>query len=226
MPTSYGQFCAVARALEVLGQRWTLLVVREVLSGSTRFNDIRRGIPLIPRSTLVDRLAALERADVLRRTGDGAGYELTEAGLALAPVLASLAQWAHGWDRRGLEPQHLDPEVLLWDIQRRLDPDTLPTRRTVVEFVVRGRGRGRRGSTQRLWLHVERGRPAELCRHSEGFEADAVVEADAETLARWWLGELRWADARRSGALTVTAPPALERALPKWFLGYAFPPAA
>jgi DNA-binding HxlR family transcriptional regulator len=217
---TYGQFCAVARALEVLGQRWTLLVVRELLSGARRFTDIRRGIPAIPRSTLADRLDTLERAGIVARADDG-GYEPTETAVALGPVLASLATWAHAWDRRGLTDEHLDPDVLLWDMQRRLDPAALPATRVVVEFAFEDR----RPGDNRLWLHVGGGTGPYLCRHSEGFDVDVAVASDTRTLSRWWLGELRWADAVRDGRLRVTGPPRLERALPRWFLGYPFPAA-
>lgn len=208
---TYGQFCAVARALEVLGQRWTLLVVRELLCGATRFNDIRRGIRAIPRSTLVDRLDALERAEVVARV-DG-GYRLTEAGLALAPLLGELAGWAHRWDRRGLTDDHLDPDALLHDIRRRLRDDALPSERVVVGFVFTDR----RAGDRRLYLHLGGNQPA-LCREGD---PDIELRADTATFARWWLGELSWAEA----AIEVRGRRDLERALPRWFLGYVFPAA-
>ena len=219
---SFGQFCAVARGLEVLGQRWTLLVVRELLCGSTRFNEIRNGIPLIPRSTLVDRLGSLERAGILTRTaGERGEYHLTDAGLALAPVLEQLAQWAHGWDRRGLTDEHLDPEVLIWDLHRRLRTESLPDRRVVIAFVFSDRP----ADDRRLFLHLGGGAPA-LCRHGEGFEPDLEVHGDTAALTRWWLGEVTWAEARRAGRITMTGPRDLQRRFPDWFLGYVFPASA
>jgi DNA-binding HxlR family transcriptional regulator len=212
----YGQFCAVARALEVLGQRWTLLVVRELLCGATRFTEIRRGIPLIPRSTLIGRLTELERAGVVARTTEG--YALTDAGRALSPVLGGLAGWAHAWDRRGLTDSHLDPETLLWDIRRRLRPEALPAQRTVVGFVFTDRP----AADSRLWLHLGGGEPA-LCRSGAGFDADLEVHGDTRPITRWWLGELRWPDLLAAGAVRVTGPRDLQRAFPRWFAGYAFP---
>lgn len=136
MKDGYGQFCAVARALEVLGERWTLLVVRELLLGERRFNDIRRGIPRISRTVLSDRLRTLVAAGVVaRREGE---YELTAAGESLAPVVRELGLWALEFDRRGLRPEHLDPEALVWDIRRRVVPERLPVERTVVELRFRG----------------------------------------------------------------------------------------
>jgi DNA-binding HxlR family transcriptional regulator len=210
---TYGQFCAVARALEVLGQRWTLLVVRELMCGATRFNDIRQGLPSIPRSTLVDRLGALERAEVVARV-DG-GYELTEAGRGLVPVIGELARWAHRWDRRGLTDDHLDPEALLHDIRRRLREAVLPAERVVVGFVFTDRP----ATDRHLYLHLGGHEPA-LCREGH---PDIEVRGDTRTLTRWWLGELPWAEA----SFEVRGRRDLERALPTWFLGYAFPaPAA
>lgn len=209
---TYGQFCAVARALEVLGQRWTLLVVRELLCGASRFNEIRRGIPAVPRSTLVDRLDALERAGIVERV-DGA-YGVTEAGAALAPLLGELAGWAHQWDRRGLTDDHLDPDVLLFDIMRRLRTDALPAERVVVGFVFTDRPVGDR----RLYLHLGGSQPA-LCREGE---PDVELRGDTATFARWWLGELPWAEA----GFEVAGRLDLQRALPRWFLGYAFPAAS
>lgn len=131
----------MARALEVLGERWTLLIVRELMCGSTGYNQIRRGIPAIPRDTLTKRLRALERADIVIKHVSPAksSYLLTEAGEALGPLLASLAGWSLKWDNRGLLPEHLDPEALLWDIQRRIDPEAAPEGRVVVEFTLTDR---------------------------------------------------------------------------------------
>jgi DNA-binding HxlR family transcriptional regulator len=214
---TYGQFCAIARGLEVIGQRWTLLVVRELLCGSTRFNEIRRGIPLIPRSTLVERLAALERAGVVDHDADDGAYSLSDAGRALAPVMAAIATWTHQFDRRGLTDDHLDPDALLWDMRRRLDADALPSTRTVVAFTFTDRAAGDR----RLYLHLG-GREVALCRDDVGVPPDLEVSGTTAALARWWLGELTWRQALAQG-VSVTGPTALRRAFPHWFAGYVFP---
>jgi len=215
---TYGQFCAVARGLEVIGQRWTLLVVRELLCGSSRFNEIRRGVPAIPRSTLVERLAALERAGLVVHHPDTDGsYVLTDAGRALAPVMAGIAAWAHQWDRRGLTEEHLDPDALLWDIRRRLDETTLPSRRIVIRFTFTDRP----AADRRLYLHLGGNEPA-LCRDESGFVPDLEVHGTTETLARWWLGEISWRQALAQG-LELSGPSAMRRGFPTWFAGYVFP---
>lgn len=215
----YGQFCAIARSLEVLGERWTLLVVREVLLGSERFSDIRRGIPLIPRATLAARLRSLERAGIIHRHGaaEGPRYSPTEAGRALLPVVTELARWGTQWDRRGLEPQHLDADVLLWDMQRRLNPESLPSAAVMIEFDFTDRPRDDR----RFWLRLARG-SAEVCHTDGGFGTDLTVRGQLRDLTRFWLGQCDWDDLLRAEAVRVEGPARLRRDLPRWFAGYVF----
>lgn len=212
MKDGYGQFCAVARALEVLGERWTLLVVRELLLGERRFNDIQRGIPRISRTVLSDRLRTLVAAGVVSK--QEGGYTLTAAGESLAPVVGELGIWAMRHDRRGLLPEHLDPQALLWDIRRRVVPERLPVERTVVELTFRDTT-GR----QPHYLYVARPR-VELCSDDGGFEVALRVDADLEALTRYWLGESEWSHLLRTGAVTLTGPTPLRRAFPTWFSGY------
>ena len=215
---SYGQFCPMARALELVGERWTLLVVRELLSGSTGFNQIRRGLPAIAKDTLSKRLRQLCASGLVEQHGAGTttSYSLTNAGTALAPVLSELAKWSTTWDRRGLQPEHLDPDVLLWDIQRRINFDNVPAERTVIEFSLTDRPLGDRS----MWLIVNNP-TAELCTTDGGYDAEIVITTTTETLSRWWIGDLAWSTAVRSGDIKVVAPRGHRRSLPDWFLGYA-----
>ncbi|HEV7627425.1 MAG TPA: helix-turn-helix domain-containing protein [Streptomyces sp.] len=208
----YGQFCAIARSLEVLGERWTLLIVRELLMGERRFNDIRRGIPRISRTMLSARLKGLEKADVVVRTGGGE-YALTEAGAQLAPVLRELGGWATAWDRRGLLEEHLDPDALVWDIRRRIVPENLPEGPTLVELRFRGR------ESTPYYLLVRRPQ-VQLCTDDGGFEVALRIEADLDALTRYWLGEQTWNHLLRTGAAQLTGPSRLRRAFPTWFSGY------
>src|ERR671923_2424632 len=126
---SYGQFCSVARALDLLGERWTLLIVRELLSGSCRFGEVQRGIPRISRTMLSARFRELADAGVIeRRQGAriGSEYRLTPAGLELAAVVRELGTWGQRWLPRELRRTELDANALLWDIQRRVRREALP----------------------------------------------------------------------------------------------------
>lgn len=208
----YGQFCAIARSLEVLGERWTLLIVRELLMGECRFNDIRRGIPRISRTMLSARLKGLETAGIVLRTGGGE-YALTEAGTQLAPVLRELGGWATVWDRRGLREEHLDTDALVWDIRRRVIPENLPEAPTLVELRFPGR------KTSPYYLLVRRPQ-VQLCTDDGGFEVSLRIEADLDALTRYWLGEQTWNQLLRTGAARLTGPSRLRRAFPTWFSGY------
>src|SRR3954453_45254 len=125
---TYGQFCPVAMAAEVLTERWTPLIVRELLCGSTRFNDLRRGVPLMSPSLLSKRLKTLERVGVVER--DGADYRLTPAGGELRPLIEALGVWGQRWSRGDVEAKHYDASLLMWDIHRSIAMDRLPPERT------------------------------------------------------------------------------------------------
>ncbi|GAA1951722.1 winged helix-turn-helix transcriptional regulator [Kitasatospora viridis] len=215
-PRGFGQFCAAARALEVLGERWTLLVVREMLLGSTRFSQFQQGLPRISRTMLSARLKTLQRAGVAERLPDG-GYRLTGAGRALRGVVAELGGWATEWDRRPLRPDHLDPQVLAFDMHRRVHLDRLPGAPTVVEL------RLRRTRPERFFLHTS---PAglTLCSDDLGLPVDLRVQADLAALTAWWTGDLDWDELLRTGAARLDGSDELCRAFPTWFRGYAFAP--
>lgn len=208
----YGQFCAVARAHEVLGGRWTLLVVRELLCGSRRFNDIRRGIPRISRTMLSERLQELAAIGAVERVeGDhGPEYLLTEAGRELAGLVGALGHWGQRWLPRRAEAEDLDLEPLLVDLRRRVDFEALPRDPLVVRFEIRGH-------PMRFLLLT----PAEasLCTHNPGFPEPLCVQGPLAALAAWWRGDAGFAEARRMG-LSVQGPRGLVHAFPGWFLRY------
>jgi DNA-binding HxlR family transcriptional regulator len=215
----YGQFCAVARALEVLGERWTLLVVRELMMGTTTFSDIRRGLPRIPRATLSSRLRRLRAAGVVVLDEDG--YRLSESGVALAPVVREIARWATVTDAAGLTEGDLDTAALTWDMQRRVDTAALPARTVVlaIEFIDRPPG------DRCFWLHLARG-GVNLCRDDTGAPVDAWLTGRTETVTRWWLGLLSWPELLRVDGVTVHGDADLRRQIDRWFLRYAFTPDA
>jgi DNA-binding HxlR family transcriptional regulator len=214
---SYGQFCPIARGSEILAERWTPIILRNLLLGCRTFNEIADGAPGLSRALLARRLRELERAGVLeirpKANGRGSTYEPTPAGKDLAGVLEAIGGWAERWT--GLTGEHADPDVVLWSWRQSfLRRDLLPDRRVVVRFEFL-----RQGRRLRLWMLIE-GREAELCRFDPGFGDDLVVGIrDPLAFARWHTGRIGWAAALRDGAITVTGPRALGQALPTWNAG-------
>jgi DNA-binding HxlR family transcriptional regulator len=211
---TYGQYCPIARASEVLATRWTPLILRNLLLGATTFTEIADGAPGIPRTLLASRLRELERSGVVARTAQpghrGSAYHLTEAGEALRPVMFVLGSWGERWME--LAPEHLDPGVVL-DSWRRwyLAEEALPPTRVVVRFDFPDRTR----KSNQLWMIFD-GPRTEVCRNFPGYLEDVVVTVDSRTLAEWHLGRADWLDALRSGHIAVAGPPRLARALPTW----------
>ncbi len=209
--TGYGQFCSVARAHEALGGRWTLLVVRELLCGSRRFNDIRRGIPRVSRTMLSERLQTLVEAGAVERSDGehGPEYELTEAGRELGSLVAALATWGQRWLPRHAEDEDLDLEPLLVDMQRRVRPSALPAEPIVLRFEIDGPRHPR-------FLLLKPGEIS-LCTYNLGFP-EIVVRARLGALTAWWRGDV---DFKRAG-IAIDGPKALVRAFPDWFERYQF----
>lgn len=211
----YKQYCPVARASEILADRWTPLIVRELLAGSCRFNEIERGLPGISRSLLATRLRHLARNGVVeRRVGErpaAVEYVLTVAGEELRGVLEHIGAWGVRWAFQEPRADELDPALLLWRMHKRIRRDALPNRRTVVEFDFAGR------NGRRLWLVMDR-RDVSVCLKPPGFPSDLVVRADLRLFYGVWLGAVDYRAALRSGALAVEGPAPLARDLPTWFL--------
>lgn len=224
MPESYGQFCPIAQAAEVLTERWTLLVVRELLSGSTRFNEIQRGVPLMSSSLLSKRLRELERSGVITRHREegerGHTYELTPAGEALGPLVLSLGAWSRDWLKREITAEEADPALLMWDMQRSLRLDRLPQERVVTFFRYPDAAKGKRA----WWLVAEPSGP-DLCLIDPGFEIDLQVDAEARAMAEVWVGQLELGAAMRSRRVRVQGPEHLVRSLPDWLglSNFAYP---
>jgi DNA-binding HxlR family transcriptional regulator len=211
----YHQYCPVARASEILADRWTPLIVRELLAGSRHFNAIERGLPGISRSLLAARLRHLEDAGVVQRQTGGrrnvSEYHLTAAGRDLQTVIERLGAWGVRWAFGDPKTSELDPAALLWQIHQRIRRDLLPAPRTVVEFDFRGR------SGRRLWLVLEP-REISVCLKPPGFDTDLIVRAELSFFYRVWLGHVDYAAAVRSGGIVVDGMPALVRELPRWLM--------
>ena len=216
----YGQFCPVAVASEVFAERWTPLILREMFCGSRRFNDLRRGMPLISRTLLAQRLQTLEDTGVIEsiplKTGRGREYRLTPAGEEFRAVIDLLGGWGQRWIHGRLSVENLDPGLLMWDIHRRIAVDRLPAERVVVRFDFRGVPAGYRGA-RTLWLVLQRP-DVDLCVRDPGFESDLIVAADLKAMTKVWLGDLGFSEALRSHAVVVNGPSKWARAFPGWLL--------
>jgi DNA-binding HxlR family transcriptional regulator len=215
--SKYGQYCPVARTLEILGDRWTLLIIRDMITGrgTGHFNDLERGLPGISRALLASRLRQLQRAGVIEKRLIGSGrastvYHLTPAGLALSPVIMALWEWGETWAFGDPTEEELNPVLLMWWLRSRVDIERLPDRRIVAQFDFRGAAKGS------FWL-VMAPQDVTLCLVDPGYAIDLLVAADLAAFFKVWGRRLTYADALRSGALTIAGVPRLTRAFPRWF---------
>jgi len=209
----YGQFCPIAKASEVLGERWTHLVIRELGAGSEGFNDLRRGLPLMSPSLLSARLKSLEAAGVVRRSEstEGVRYKLTEAGRELKPILLALGTWGQRWARSRLDPEDLDPSMLMWDIHRTMNASYFGAGRTVLQFEFGDY----MGKFRRWWLVVEDGE-VDVCMKDPGYDVDLEVHTDTRSLTAIWMGELSVSRATRDGLLRMAGASGMKRDIAKW----------
>ena len=216
---SYHQFCPVAMAAEVLGARWTLLVLRELVVGTTRFNDLRRGVPRMSPALLSKRLKELEAAGVIARApvADEPGvseYRLTEAGQELKPVIEAIGCWGQRWIHLEASLEKLDPELLMWDMRRNIDPQPMPRARSTIQVIFSDLPEIQKN----WWLVVEPGKDVDLCHVDPGFDVDLYLSTDLRTMTEIWMGYLRVAQAKELGRLHLTGSRELESKLSAWML--------
>ena len=214
--SGYGQFCPVAQALEVVGERWSLLIIRELLCGPYRFGELLNGVPLMSRSLLAQRLRTLEEAGIIERQARGGqsfAYALTPAGRELEPIVQCLGHWGQRWVRRSRDAKDIDPVLLMWDLRRNLDPARLPEHNTVVMFWFRDAPSKR----SRYWLKIERP-DVDLCLTNPGFEVALTVETTLRTMAGVWMGDIDVREAMRAGEIELKGATRLARTFPHWLL--------
>jgi DNA-binding HxlR family transcriptional regulator len=209
--SSYGQFCPVAKAMELLDERWTMLVVRELLLGSRHFNELRRGVPKMSPALLSKRLQTLTRAGVVERVeADGrTSYSLTECGRELNDVVHALGAWGVRWIGE-LGDKDLDPHLLMWDIRRSVPVDEWPRARTVLAFRLSGLPK-----PSSWWLMVADGK-ADVCDFDPGYDVTATVSTSLRTLTQIWRGDVSWSRALLDGSTHIDGPAEVRRAVPKW----------
>jgi DNA-binding HxlR family transcriptional regulator len=213
MNASYYQFCPVAKAMELLDERWTLLVIRELLSGSRHFNDLRRGVPRMSPTLLSKRLQQLVRAGVVTRQGNGqhVSYELTAAGEELRAVVEALGAWGTRWVGE-IGDAELDPKLLLWDLHRNVDLALVPPGRTVVAFQFLDLG-----PRQARWWLVLTPQEVDVCDFDPGHEVAVTVTGSLRQLVEIWRGDLSWSEGLRSGAVSLQGLEHVRRLVPRWF---------
>lgn len=218
----YGQFCPVSMASEIFCTRWTPLVMRELLCGSTRFNDIRKGVPKMSPSLLSKRLRELERAGVVRTVATERGtpeYHLTAAGEELRPLVIGIGNWGQRWVESRLSLRNLDPSLLMWDIRRNFEPDPRPEGRCTIQFQYPELSENLRD----WWLVVEK-EATDLCKIDPGYDVDVLVTAELRAMTSVWMGITRLADEIERGTVRIDATPSLERQLGTWLRLSVFAP--
>ncbi len=210
----YGQFCPVSMASEILCSRWTTLVLRELLCGSTRFNDLRRGLPKMSPSLLSKRLKELQQAGVVtasRKPNGLADYRLSEAGEELRPLIMGLGNWAQRWMESRLSLKNLDPSLLMWDVRRGLNAKLLPDRRCTIQFLYPELPPSR----QSWWLVVDGG-AVDLCNFDPGHQLDLLVKCSLRAMTAIWMGLTTIKKESQSGDLEIEGDPSLARSMQQW----------
>lgn len=211
----YNQFCPIAKGAEVFNERWTPLIIREMLCGSKRFNELKRGNPMMSPSLLSQRLKFLEQAGVIEkriRKGESSEYFLTQAGKELGDVVSRLGLWGLKWARSRLTPEDYDPQLLMWDMRRRIDVSGFPEGRVVISFMFQDMPSSKRA----FWLIVDRG-DVDLCVKYPGFDVDLAFMTTSKVMADIWMGHITVKKALRDKSLTINGLAELRRGIDDWF---------
>ncbi len=214
---SYRQFCPVAMAAEILCTRWTVVLLRELIAGSTRFNELRRGVPRMSPALLSQRLKELEAAGIVTRRASASErgiteYLLTTAGRELGPIVEAFGIWGQRRIELDLSLQHLDVQLLMWDMRRNLNTTPMPTRRSVLQFAY-----PELPSTQRLWwLIVDPDDSVDLCSIDPGFDVDLYVSVDLRSMTAIWMGLDTVRAAVASRRMLLTGDRQLAAAMQSW----------
>lgn len=215
MTTTYGQFCPIAMAAEIVCTRWTVLVIRELFNGSTRFNDLRRGLARMSPSLLSKRLKELERSGVVKvKPGGKSGvneYHITDAGQALRPLVMALGNWGSEWIEDTLPLKNLDPSLLMWDMHRSIHAETFPAGRSTIQFNYPELPDSHRD----YWLVIDDG-VVDVCWIDPGFEIDLWVSSPLKVMTAVWMGSASLMSEITAGRIKLDGDPRLARSMPVW----------
>ena len=217
MDGAYNQFCPVAMAAEIICTRWTLVLLREMVAGSTRFNDLRRGVPRMSPALLSKRLKDLEAAGVVERSKVAGEvgvfeYRLTKSGRDLKAIIEAVGVWGQRWIETESSLKNLDPNLLMWDMRRNIDPSPMPARRSVIQVNYSDLP----ASKKNWWLIVAPGDGVDLCSVDPGFYVDLYISTDLRTMTQVWMGYITLAQAKQDGRLTTTGDRQLEANMKNW----------
>lgn len=215
MANGYGQFCPIAKASEIFATRWTPLLLRELMAGASTFNDIHRGVPLMSRALLAERLRQLELEGIIAKTESGTHpeYRLTTAGEAFRGLIGGLAQWGLRHARDRLEASDLDPALYMWKLRTHIDKKTLPRSRVLLQFEFTGVPKNRT-SFRLMWLVLKRP-TIDVCIKDPGFPVDLTIRADIATLVAIFLRHASWTD-KIGKSVSLNGNRGIARELPKW----------
>ncbi|MEQ1944696.1 helix-turn-helix domain-containing protein [Mesorhizobium sp. VNQ89] len=211
--SGYGQFCPVSMAAEVFCSRWTPLILRELMAGTTRFNDLRRGVPRMSPALLSKRLKELEKAGIVavERRGGTVDYTLTPAGMDLREVVMTLGIWGQRWVESQLSLRNLDPTLLMWDMRRNLIVKPLPPRKCTIQFQYPELP----GAKKNFWLVVDNA-VVDLCYFDPGFEIDLLVRSPLRTMTAVWMGLAKLRSEIDAGTIELDGDPAIAGAMQNW----------
>ncbi|MFT5181165.1 MAG: DNA-binding HxlR family transcriptional regulator [Alphaproteobacteria bacterium] len=217
MQAGYKQFCPVAMAAEVLCTRWTMVLLRELVAGSTRFNDLRRGVPRMSPALLSKRLKDLEAAGIVERVKSPSDrsaheYHLTKAGMDLRSVVESIGVWGQRWVDAEVSLDNLDPSLLMWDMRRNLNTTPLPNRRSVIEFLYTDLS----AAQKRWWLIVEPTGDVDLCSVDPGYDVDLLVTTKLRPMTSIWMGLSTVKSEQRNKAMALDGDRALAKNMQTW----------
>lgn len=209
----YGQFCPIAKASEITGERWTNLLIRELGAGSNTFNDLRKGLPLMSPSLLSTRLKSLVQSGIVERLEESVGirYRLTESGRELQQVVLQLGNWGQRWARSDLSHGDLDPSLLMWDIHRSIDVGYFHKDRTTLMFEFTDYT-----SKLRRWWMVVKDKEVDICLKDPGYKVDLEIVSDVKTLTAYWMGEISMTQALREKRIQLSGDSGLKHAIRKW----------
>lgn len=209
---AYGQFCPLAQATQILCERWTLIILREMIAGSMRFSDLKKGVPMMSPSLLSTRLKQLIKAGVIeQKTKGDKKYTLTQAGQEVRPMIELLGAWGHRWARSNLGSEDLDASLLMWDMRRTINPEVFPDHRIVVQFEFFDAPTG----NKKWWLISENGE-IDLCHDDKGHEIDIIIQCSLATMTAVWTCQEKFNDMIKNKKIVVMGDPKLTNNLQDW----------